>query len=108
MEYNREELAAEVSRTLGKDLPFEQAIVTTFLELVGLPDDTAELKHFEAVTVDQQEGRLAGVSDAASRIIGEPRVTVEEFINEHLWLFELDYKEGSRVAHSEPRRLVGG
>jgi NAD(P)H dehydrogenase (quinone) len=41
VEYNREELAAEVSRVLGKDLPFELATVTTFLELVGLPDDTA-------------------------------------------------------------------
>jgi uncharacterized protein YbjT (DUF2867 family) len=65
VEYSHEELAAEVSRVLGKDLPYEQVTVTTFLELIGLPDDTAKLKHFEAVTIDQQEGRLAGVSDAA-------------------------------------------
>ncbi|MGW3744258.1 NmrA family NAD(P)-binding protein [Streptomyces sp. NPDC005146] len=93
VEYSHEELAAEVSRVLGKDLPFEQVTVTTFLELIGLADDTAKLKHFEAVTIDQQEGRLAGISDAAPKIIGQPLATVEEFINEHRSLFELDYSK---------------
>ncbi|GII58304.1 NAD(P)-dependent oxidoreductase [Planotetraspora thailandica] len=91
VEYSHQELAAEVSRVLGKDLPFEQVTVTTFLELIGLENDTAKLKHFEAVTIDQQEGRLAGVSDAAPSINGQPLVTVEEFINENRSLFELDY-----------------
>jgi hypothetical protein len=95
VEYNHEELAAEVSRALGKDLPFEQVTVTTFLEMIGLPDDTAKLKHFEAVTIDQQEGLLACVSDAAPSIIGQSLVTVEEFINEHRSLFELDYTKAA-------------
>lgn len=99
MEYSHEELAAEVSRVLGTDLPFEQVTVTTFLELIGQPDDTAKLKHFEAVTIDQQEGRLAGISDAAPRIGGQPLVTVEEFIDEHRSLFELDYTKVSNAAH---------
>ena len=64
VEYSHQELAAEVSRVLAKDLPFEQVTVTTFLDLIGIPDDTAKLRHFEAVTIDQREGRLAGVSDA--------------------------------------------
>jgi hypothetical protein len=64
---------------LGKDLPYEQVTVTTFLELIGQPDDRAKLKHFEAVTIDQQEGLLAGVDDAARTIVGQPLVTVEEF-----------------------------
>jgi len=91
VEYSHEELAAEVSRVLDTDLQFEQVTVTTFLELIGQPDDTAKLKHFEAVTIDQQEGRLAGTTDTARRIIGQPLVTVEQFINEHRPLFELDY-----------------
>ncbi|MCT9114100.1 NmrA family NAD(P)-binding protein [Streptomyces mirabilis] len=94
-EYSHEELAAEVSRVLGKDLPFEHVTVTTFLELIGLPDDTAKLKHFEAVTIDQQEGRLAGISDAAPRITGQTLATVEEFINEHRSLFELNYNKAT-------------
>jgi NAD(P)H dehydrogenase (quinone) len=83
VEYSHEELAAEVSRVLGNELP----------------NDIAKLKHFEAVTIDQQEGRLAGISDAAPRIIGQPLVTVEEFINEHRSLFELDYTKVSNAAH---------
>lgn len=91
VEYSHEELAAEVSRVLGKDLPYEQVTVTTFLELIGLPDDAAKLRHFEAVTIDQQEGLLAGVDDTARNIVGQPLVTVEEFVNDHRALFELDY-----------------
>jgi NAD(P)H dehydrogenase (quinone) len=90
VEYSHQELAAEVSRVLGKDLPFEQVTVTTFLEMIGLENDTAKLKHFEAVTIDQQEGRLAGVSDTAPSINGQPLVTVEEFILENRPLFALD------------------
>jgi NAD(P)H dehydrogenase (quinone) len=51
----------------------------------------AKLRHFEAVTIDQQEGRLAGVRDAAPTIIGQRLSTVEDFINEHRSLFELDH-----------------
>jgi NAD(P)H dehydrogenase (quinone) len=91
VEYSHQELAAEVSRVLAKDLPFEQVTVTTFLDLIGIPDDTARLRHFEAVTIDQREGRLAGVSNAAPTIIGQRLSTVEEFINEHRALFDLDY-----------------
>jgi NAD(P)H dehydrogenase (quinone) len=91
VEYSHQELAAEVSRVLAKDLSFEQATVTTFLDLIGIPDDTAKLRHFEAVTIDQREGRLAGVSNAAPTIIGQRLTTVEEFINEHRALFDLDY-----------------
>jgi len=91
VEYSHRELAAEVSRVLAKDLPFEQATVTTFLDLIGIPDDTAKLRHFEAVTIDRQEGRLAGVSNAAPTIIGRHLRTVEDFINEHRSLFELEY-----------------
>ena len=89
VEYSHSELAAEVGRVLGKELPYEQVTVSTFLELIGQPDDRAKLKHFEAVTIDQQEGLLAGVDDAARTIVGRPLVTVEEFIEENRPLFEL-------------------
>jgi hypothetical protein len=63
--------------------------VTTFLDLIGIPDDTAKLRHFEAVTIDLREGRLAGVSKSAPTIIGQRLGTVEEFINEHRASFDL-------------------
>ena len=93
VEYSHQELAAEVSRVLGKDMPYEQVTVTTFLELIGLSDDIAKLKHFEAVTIDQHEGLLAGVDDTARSIVGQPLATVEEFINDNRALFELHYPE---------------
>ncbi|MFF2522024.1 NmrA family NAD(P)-binding protein [Streptomyces liangshanensis] len=90
VEYSHQQLAEEVSRVLGKDIPYEQVTVTTFLELIGLESDTVKRKHFEAVTIDQREGRLAGVSDAAVSINGGPLVTIEEFVNENRSRFEFD------------------
>ncbi|PEG38203.1 NmrA family transcriptional regulator [Mycolicibacterium agri] len=91
VEYSHQELAAEVGRVLAKELPFEQVTVSTFLDLLGMPDDTARLRHFEAVTVDQREGRLAGVSGAAATITGRRLRTVEEFVDERRSLFEVGY-----------------
>ena len=91
VEYSHQELAAEVSRVLAKDLPYEQTTVATFLDLIGMPEDIAKLRHFEAVTIDLREGRLAGLSDAAPTIIGRRLSTVEDFVNEHRSLFELEY-----------------
>jgi NAD(P)H dehydrogenase (quinone) len=91
VEYSHEELAAEVSRVLGKDLPYEQVRVSTFLELLGLQDDTAKLKHFEAVTMDQQEGLLAGTDSIGTSIIGRPLTTMEQFLTENRSQFFLPY-----------------
>lgn len=88
VEYSHQELAAEVGRVLGRELPFEKVGAATFLELLGIPDDTAKRRHFEAVTVDQREGRLAGVSDTARTIVGRPLSTVPDFVNDHRSMFE--------------------
>lgn len=93
VEYSHEELAAEVGRVLGRNLPYEQVTAVAFLEMLGMGQDTAKLGHFEAVTLDQREGRLAGVSDVAPRINGRPLTTVEEFVTEHRAAFELDHTE---------------
>jgi uncharacterized protein YbjT (DUF2867 family) len=92
VEYSHEELAAEVGRVLGKTLPFEHVTVSTFLELFGLENETGMRRHFEAVTIDQQEGLLAGTDDTGTRIMGKPLMTVEEFVNEHRAMFELPYE----------------
>jgi NAD(P)H dehydrogenase (quinone) len=80
-----------VSRVLGKNLPYEQVTVSTFLELLGLQDDTAKLKHFEAVTMDQQEGLLAGTDSIGTSIIGRPLTTMEQFLTENRSQFFLPY-----------------
>jgi uncharacterized protein YbjT (DUF2867 family) len=91
VEYSHKELAAEVSRVLGRNLPFEQVTATTFLELIGHQGGKAVLQHFEAAAIDLQEGLLAGVTDAAPSINGQPLATVEEFVTEHRALFDVDY-----------------
>lgn len=80
-EYSHEELAAEVGRVLGIDLPFEQLTVSVFLELAGLEDHTVLRRHFEAAELDQQEGLIAGLDDIGTKIIGSPLMTVEAFVN---------------------------
>ena len=79
-EYSHEELAAEVARVLGKDLPYEQLTVSEFLDLAGLNDHTVLRRHFEAAELDQQEGLIAGLDDVGTRIIGAPLMTVEAFV----------------------------
>lgn len=91
VEFSHEELAAEVGRVLGKHLPYEHVTVSVFLEAFGLQDATAMRKHFEAVTIDQQEGLLAGTDTTGVEILGRPLTTVEEFINQHRAAFELNY-----------------
>lgn len=97
VEYSHRELAAEVGRVLGRDLPYEQVTVSEFLNLLGIPDDTAKFRHFEAVTIDQREGRLAGLSDAVPTIIGRRLRTVEEFVDERRSLFEPEYAPRVRL-----------
>ena len=91
VEYSHGELATEVGRVLAKNLPYEHVTVSTFLELFGLQDATAMRKHFEAVTIDQQEGLLAGTDSVGTQIIGQPLMTVEEFVNANRAAFELHY-----------------
>ena len=93
VEYSHEELAAEVSRVLGKEMPYEHVTVSTFLELFGLQDAQAMRRHFEAVTIDQQEGLLAGTDNTGTAIIGQPLVTVEQFIKANLPKFTLEYPQ---------------
>ena len=83
VEYSHEELAALTGKVLGKNLTYEHVTVSTFLELFGLQDNKVMHRHFEAVTIDQQERLLEGTDSTGVSIIGQPLVTVEQFIDEH-------------------------
>lgn len=96
VEYSHEELAAEVGRVLGKNLPYEQITVSTFLDLLGLQDVQPFRRHFEAVTIDQQEGLLAGTDSVGRAIIGQPLMTVEAFIKANLSQFVVEYPLAAR------------
>ena len=83
VEHTHEELAAIVGRVLGRDIRFEQVDVSTFLQLLGLENDSARRSHFTSVRVDQQEGLLEGTDEIGAAIIGRPLMTIEEFIEEN-------------------------
>jgi hypothetical protein len=59
---------------------FEQVTVPEFLKLLGMEGDKAKQAHFESVRIDQQEGLLAGTDSTGTAIIGQPLMTLEEFI----------------------------
>jgi uncharacterized protein YbjT (DUF2867 family) len=95
VEYSHEELAVVVGHVLGKDLRYEQVTVSTFLEMLGLEGNTAFRKHFEAVTIDQQEGLLAGTDSTGTEIIGQPLKTIEQFIGENRPKFVVEYPKAA-------------
>ena len=75
-----EELAAEAGRVLGVDLPFQQVTASEFMDIIGLSESHTTLRrHFESVEIDQQEGRIAGLDDIGTKIIGGPLTTVGGF-----------------------------
>lgn len=80
VEYSHQEIAGVLSKTLNKPILFEQVTVPEFLKLLGMEGDKAKQAHFEAVRIDQQEGLLAGTDSMGTEIIGQPLMTLEEFI----------------------------
>jgi len=80
VEYSHKEIADVLSKTLNKPIHFEQVTVPDFLKLLGMEGDKAKQAHFEAVQIDQQEGLLVGTDSTGTEIIGQPLMTLEEFI----------------------------
>ena len=80
IEYSHREIADVLSKTLNKPIHFEQVAVSEFLKLLGMEGDEAKRAHFEAVRIDQQEGLLAGTDSKGTEIIGQPLMTLQEFI----------------------------
>ena len=80
VEYSHQEIADVLSKTLNKPIHFEQVTVQEFLKLLGMEGDKAKQAHFEAVRIDQQEGLLAGTDSTGIEIIGQPLMTLDEFI----------------------------
>jgi NAD(P)H dehydrogenase (quinone) len=83
VEVSHSELTDILARTLGKDVHFKQVSPDEFVKTIGLDGDPSFVAHFNAVKIDQQEQLLAGVDKSAAKIIGQPLMTPEQFIEAH-------------------------
>ncbi|SKC97285.1 Uncharacterized conserved protein YbjT, contains NAD(P)-binding and DUF2867 domains [Burkholderia sp. CF099] len=83
VEVSHIELASILTRTLGKEVRFEQVSLDEFVKTLGLDGDPSFAAHFKELKVDQQEGRLVGIDNSATEIIGRPLMSPEQFIAEH-------------------------
>lgn len=83
IEYSHQELADVLSKTLGKEIRFEQVTPDEFVKILGWDGDPSYAAHFTAVKVDQQEKRLEGLDTTGAEIIGGPLQTPAEFIEQH-------------------------
>lgn len=80
IEYSHQQVSDVLSKTLNKSIHFEQVTVPEFLKLLEMEGDKAKQAHFEAARIDQQEGLLAGKDSTGTEIIGQPLMTLPEFI----------------------------
>ncbi|NIF30751.1 NAD(P)H-binding protein [Enterobacter sp. Cy-643] len=83
VEYSHAEIAQLLGAVLEKEIRFESVSVDDFLNLLGMPDHQVMRAHFSAIKKDQQEGLLAGLDSTGVEIIGQPLVTLPQFIGQH-------------------------
>lgn len=83
VEVSHIELASVLTKTLRKEVRFEQVSPDEFVKTLGIDGDPAFAAHFRELKVDQQEGLLAGVDESAAEIVGGALMTPEQFIDEH-------------------------
>lgn len=77
------ELAALLSKTLGRAVRYEQVSVDQFMRLLGLGPNAALAAHLAAMKIDKQEGRLEGLDSTGTGIMGQLLVTPTQFIQQH-------------------------
>ncbi|KFC77799.1 hypothetical protein GEAM_4136 [Ewingella americana ATCC 33852] len=82
-EHSHLDISELLASVLDKPIRFEQVEVDEFLSLLGAPDNPTLRSHFTAIRQDQHEGLLAGLDDFGREIIGQPLMTLPEFIERH-------------------------
>jgi uncharacterized protein YbjT (DUF2867 family) len=95
VEFSQKELAAELSRILGRDIGYSPSTLEeyeAYLNTFGLPEFI--IQHFIAIAVDYQNGIFAGVDGVISEMTGQAPQTVEQFVKTN---FEALTRESPRV-----------
>jgi uncharacterized protein YbjT (DUF2867 family) len=82
-EYSHLDISELLASVLDKPIRFEQVKVDEFLSLLGAAGNQTMHTHFTAIRQDQQEGLLAGLDDFGRQVIGQPLMTLPQFIEQH-------------------------
>ncbi len=106
VELTHPEIAAIISRVIGKEVRYQQVPIEQFFEIVssrpkgpaqntamamyrdpgpltGGSPQTFLMQHLREGAVDHSKGILAGTNNYIAEIGGRPPMTVEEFVNRH-------------------------
>ncbi len=83
VEYSHAEIAQLLADALGKDIQFEHVSVDEFLTQLGIPENDFLRLHFLAIKQDQRERLLEGLDDVGTEIIGQPLMTLPQYIEQH-------------------------
>jgi NAD(P)H dehydrogenase (quinone) len=86
-EYSYTEIAALVSRVLGKDVKYEQEDAVKFAGMLGMSENVHFQNHCKAVLLDYELGFFAGTNDLVTKVGGSPQITLEQFVESYRGAF---------------------
>jgi len=89
VEFSQQELAAELSRILGRDIVYSPSSLEqyrAYLNTFNLPEFLVQ--HFVAIAVDYQNGIFSGVDGVIGEITGQAPQTVEQFVKANIEAFQ--------------------
>lgn len=81
--YSFIEIAALLSRVLGKEVVYKQESVTEVVEMMTAGGNAYLEKHFAATLLDYEMGIFQGTGDLVPQITSRPQITLQHFIERH-------------------------
>ena len=88
-EYTANELYAEISRVLGREVKYKALSESAFKEKLAGLNNLVLAQHFEEATKDHTNGFAAGTNHIIEDVTGKPPMGVAEFIKKNQRAFEI-------------------
>ncbi|MGF6372985.1 uncharacterized protein YbjT (DUF2867 family) [Paraburkholderia sp. RAU6.4a] len=85
VEMNHHEIAAEMSKALGRTVSYQPVDLDLFKQRLNTDAKFSDTftQHLLSVAVDYQEGVFAGTNSFIEDLTGTPPMTVQAFIRKH-------------------------
>lgn len=90
VEMNHDEIAAEMSKVLGREVTYRPIDLDVFKKRLDSDDKFSDMfaQHLMSVAVDYQNGVFAGTNTIVEDLTGTPPMTVEAFVRKHAARFD--------------------